>query len=287
MQKAIEVAEAALAKASQRRHPPSPRPMRPACRPPATRWRPPRRRWTGSTSAGEELEQRGADPRHSGSEATSLPGLQVVLARHSQGVGHFAAAFPAVDRVEDIRRRLDGYLFSKLLLPWAATLWSSRSGEAVAVRSIGLDLPAAPWHARTPAPGGPPNHPGTPRGYMAEILPASRAAGAWKRALPRPGRQETVRNHFSEWPASAWHMAPIQLYFGQKNSQNGEAGFNEGIERKVSCPGFSSKDYFEYPKPAQNTTIMPCPLSFYLKQRVKSNKSAVVNEIWPEKCVAR
>jgi antitoxin component of MazEF toxin-antitoxin module len=42
------------------------------------------------------------------------------------------------------------------------------------------------------------------------------------------------------------------------------------------------KIIFEYPKLPNASTVVPRPLSFYLKQRVKGTEPAVVDEIWSD-----
>lgn len=42
------------------------------------------------------------------------------------------------------------------------------------------------------------------------------------------------------------------------------------------------KIIFEYPKPPKPGIVVPRPLSFYLKKRVKGETPATVNEIWPD-----
>jgi hypothetical protein len=59
-----------------------------------------------------------------------------------------------------------------------------------------------------------------------------------------------------------------------------EAGVKPNEEFRVLVS--ARKIVFEYSEPTQASVIVPRPLSYYLKQRVKAEESAVVHEVWPD-----
>lgn len=59
-----------------------------------------------------------------------------------------------------------------------------------------------------------------------------------------------------------------------------EAGVKPSEEFRVLVS--ARKIIFEYPKPAKSGVIVPRPLSYYLRQRVKVDEPTVTNEIWPD-----
>jgi len=65
-----------------------------------------------------------------------------------------------------------------------------------------------------------------------------------------------------------------------RNALLAEAGVKPGEQFRVLVS--DRKIIFEYLKPAKDNAIVPRPLSFYLKQRLKSNPPAVSDEVWPD-----
>ena len=59
-----------------------------------------------------------------------------------------------------------------------------------------------------------------------------------------------------------------------------EAGVKPSEEFRVLVS--PRKIVFEYPELTQASRIVPRPLSYYLKQRVKGDASVTPNEIWPD-----
>jgi hypothetical protein len=65
-----------------------------------------------------------------------------------------------------------------------------------------------------------------------------------------------------------------------KNDLLAEAGVKPNEEFRVLVS--ARKIVFEYAEPAQANVVVPRPLSYYLKQQIKDEPSAEVNEIWPD-----
>jgi antitoxin component of MazEF toxin-antitoxin module len=59
-----------------------------------------------------------------------------------------------------------------------------------------------------------------------------------------------------------------------------EAGVKPGDGFRILVT--DHKIIFEYPKPPKPNMVVPRPLSFYLKKRVKGEELAAANEIWPD-----
>lgn len=65
-----------------------------------------------------------------------------------------------------------------------------------------------------------------------------------------------------------------------RNALLAEAGVESGELFRILVT--DRKIIFVYPKPAKANTVVPRPLSFYLKQRLRNSQPTVSNEVWPD-----
>lgn len=65
-----------------------------------------------------------------------------------------------------------------------------------------------------------------------------------------------------------------------RNDLLAEAGVKPGEKFRVLVS--DRKIIFEYPKPAKAGAVVPRPLSYYLKRRIRTAEPETVQEIWPD-----